>query len=85
MGININDLAPVGANLFSDSESFMGNIRSLSEDELKISGGWGYGGSGSGKSGSKKSGSGKSGSKKSGSKKSGSGSGAYGCGCGYGC
>jgi hypothetical protein len=48
MGIKINDLAPAGANLFSDSESFMDNIRSLSEDELKISGGGGYGGGHSG-------------------------------------
>lgn len=81
MGINIKDLAPVGASLFSDSESLMGNIRSLAEDELKISGGGGYCGSGSG-SGKSKS---KSKSKKSGSKKSGSGSGCYGCGCGYNC
>jgi hypothetical protein len=73
MGININDLSPLGASLLSDNESFLGNIRDLSAEELKVSGGGGHGygcGSGSGKS--KKS-------KKSKSSKSGS------CGCGNYC
>jgi len=74
MGININDLSPLGASLLSDNESFLGNIRDLSAEELKISGGGGYGcGSGSGKSKSSKSSKSKS--------KSGSGS----CGCGNHC
>lgn len=77
MGIKINDLSPVGANLFADSESFMGNIRSLSEDELKVSGGDGYGKGGYG-SDSGSGGYGKGGG-------SDSGSGGYGCGCGYHC
>jgi hypothetical protein len=74
MGININDLSPLGASLLSDNESFLGNIRDLSAEELKISGGGGYsGGYGSGSG---------SGSSKSKSKsKSGSGS----CGCGNHC
>ncbi len=54
MGININDLSPLGASLLSDNESFLGNIRDLSAEELKISGGGGHsGGSGSSKSKSK--------------------------------
>ena len=48
MGIKLDDLNSLGAELFNDSESLMGNIRSLSEDELNISGGGSYGFSGSG-------------------------------------
>jgi hypothetical protein len=49
MGININDLnqSPLGGELLSGSESIMGNLRVLSEDELKLSGG----GKGKGKGG----------------------------------
>jgi hypothetical protein len=71
MGIKINDLNSFGADLFSDSESLMDNIRSLSEDELKISGGGGHGGSSGKGSGSR---SGKGSGSRSG-KGSGSGSG----------
>jgi hypothetical protein len=39
MGININELQPLGSNLLSGSESIMGNLRLLSEDELSLSGG----------------------------------------------
>ena len=43
MGININDLdsnfEPVGASLLSGNESIMDNLRELSEEELKVSGG----------------------------------------------
>jgi hypothetical protein len=41
MGININDLnqSPLGGELLSGSESMMGNLRVLSEEELKLSGG----------------------------------------------
>jgi hypothetical protein len=39
MGININDLQPLGGSLLSGSESIMGNLRVLSEDELSLSGG----------------------------------------------
>jgi hypothetical protein len=41
MGININDLnqSPLGGELLSGSESIMGNLRVLSEEELKLSGG----------------------------------------------
>ncbi len=84
MGINITDLSPLGASLLADNESFLDNVRDLSTEELKISGGGGYGGgysnSGSGKGGSSRSyGQGK------GKGKGGSSSGKYGCGCGYGC
>ncbi|MCG8364845.1 MAG: hypothetical protein MJA27_16140 [Pseudanabaenales cyanobacterium] len=37
--IKISNLKPAGSALFSDSESFMGCMRDLSEDELKITGG----------------------------------------------
>ncbi|MFM2313522.1 MAG: hypothetical protein RLZZ04_2798 [Cyanobacteriota bacterium] len=49
MGININDLnqSPLGGELLSGSESIMGNLRVLSEEELKVSGG----GKGKGKGG----------------------------------
>jgi hypothetical protein len=49
MGININDLnqSPLGGELLSGSENIMGNLRVLSEDELKLSGG----GKGKGKGG----------------------------------
>ncbi|MEO0012190.1 MAG: hypothetical protein RLZZ535_579 [Cyanobacteriota bacterium] len=39
MGININELQPLGGSLLSGSESIMGNLRVLSEDELSLSGG----------------------------------------------
>ncbi len=39
MGIDINDLKPLGADLLSGSESIMGSLRVLSEEELRISGG----------------------------------------------
>jgi hypothetical protein len=39
MGINIEDLQPLGGSLLSGSESIMGNLRVLSEDELSLSGG----------------------------------------------
>jgi hypothetical protein len=39
MGININNLQPLGGSLLSGSESIMGNLRVLSEDELSLSGG----------------------------------------------
>lgn len=50
MGINVNDLnqAPLGGDLLSSSESIMGSLRVLSEEELSLSGG---GGKGKGKGG----------------------------------
>ncbi|MDJ0703178.1 MAG: hypothetical protein QNJ46_07860 [Leptolyngbyaceae cyanobacterium MO_188.B28] len=39
--IKISNLKPAGSALFSDSESFMGSMRDVSEDELKITGGGG--------------------------------------------
>ena len=43
MAININDLddnlQPVGASLLSGNESIMDNLRELSDEELKASGG----------------------------------------------
>jgi hypothetical protein len=39
--IAISDLRPAGAGLFTDSESFLGSMRDLSEDELSIRGGGG--------------------------------------------
>jgi hypothetical protein len=39
MGINIDELQPLGGSLLSGSESIMGNLRVLSEDELSLSGG----------------------------------------------
>ena len=51
MGININDLSPLGASLLADKESFLDNISDLSTEELKISGGGGYYGGGSSSSG----------------------------------
>jgi hypothetical protein len=44
MGINIDDLQPLGGSLLSGSESIMGNLRVLSEDELSLSGGGEEGG-----------------------------------------
>lgn len=55
MGINVNDLnqSPLGGELLSGSESIMGSLRVLSEEELSLSGGGGkgcgYGGKGKGK------------------------------------
>ena len=49
MGINVNDLQPLGADLLSGSESIMGDLRVLSEEELRLSGGGGKGGKGKGK------------------------------------
>jgi hypothetical protein len=50
MGININDLNngsnPVGASLLSGNESILDNLRELSDNELKTSGGGKKGGSG---------------------------------------
>jgi hypothetical protein len=53
MGININDLnqSPLGGELLSGSESIMGNLRVLSEDELSLSGGGKGKGKGKGKGG----------------------------------
>jgi hypothetical protein len=56
MGINVNDLnqSPLGGELLSGSESIMGNLRVLSEEELSLSGGGGHGkgkGKGKGKGG----------------------------------
>jgi hypothetical protein len=43
MGININDLdsgsSPIGASLLSGNETILDNLRELSDDELKTSGG----------------------------------------------
>ncbi|MEY2855890.1 MAG: hypothetical protein RLZZ74_199 [Cyanobacteriota bacterium] len=65
MGININDLnqSPLGGELLSGSESIMGNLRVLSEEELSLSGGSGYGGKGSGKGKGSKKGKGSGGSR----------------------
>ena len=38
--IKISNLKPAGFALLSDSESFMGSMRDVSEDELKITGGY---------------------------------------------
>ena len=49
MGININDLngnlQPIGASLLSGNDSIMDNLRELSAEEQKISGGGSKGGS----------------------------------------
>ena len=45
MGININDLNNSETSLLFDSESLLDNVRDLSTEELKITGG-GYGGGG---------------------------------------
>jgi hypothetical protein len=61
MGINVNDLnqSPLGGDLLSGSESIMGNLRVLSEEELSLSGGGGHGkGKGKGKGDGKGKGSG---------------------------
>ncbi|MGL6339843.1 MAG: hypothetical protein ACRC80_11965 [Waterburya sp.] len=39
MGININDLNPLGASLLSGNETVLDNLRELSPEELRISGG----------------------------------------------
>ena len=48
MAININDLngnlQPIGASLLSGNESIMGNLRDLSAEEQKVSGGGSKGG-----------------------------------------
>ena len=48
MGININDLdnnfSPVGASLLSGNETVLDNLRELSDEELKTSGGGKKGG-----------------------------------------
>jgi hypothetical protein len=49
MGINIGELQPLGGSLLSGSESIMGNLRVLSEDELSLSGGGKGKGKGKGK------------------------------------
>ena len=43
MEIKINDLKSSEASLLADKESFLGEIRDLSTEELTISGGGGYG------------------------------------------
>ncbi len=73
MGIDINNLKPLGGDLLSGSESIMGSLRVLSEEELSISGGGYYP-----YHGSKSSKSSKSKSSKSKSSKSKSSSGGYG-------
>lgn len=39
MGININDLQPLGSSLLSGKENVLDNLRELSPKELTISGG----------------------------------------------
>jgi hypothetical protein len=39
MGININDLQPLGSSLLSGKENVLDNLRELSPEELTISGG----------------------------------------------
>jgi hypothetical protein len=39
MGININDLQPLGSSLLSGKENVLDNLRELSSQELMISGG----------------------------------------------
>jgi hypothetical protein len=70
--ISIADLQPAGSGLFAGSESFIDSMRTLSENELKMTRG-----GGSKKGSYKKS--------KKGSKKGSYGSGGGSCGCGYDC
>ena len=51
MEIRINDLNPNEASLLLDEENFLNEVRDLSSEELKITGGSGYGGKGGGFSG----------------------------------
>jgi hypothetical protein len=39
MGINIDDLQPLGGSLFSGNENILDNLRELAPEELRISGG----------------------------------------------
>ncbi|MGB5631881.1 MAG: hypothetical protein WBM86_03755 [Waterburya sp.] len=43
MGININDLNTSEVSLLLDNESFLDNVRYLSTEELKMTGGGGHG------------------------------------------
>jgi hypothetical protein len=86
MGININDLDLSGASLFADNENFLGDLRELSSEELKLTGGGGNSGHsghsrGSGGKGHSGGGSGGKGHSGGGS----GGKGSYSCGCGYHC
>jgi hypothetical protein len=83
MGININDLDPSGASLFDDNENFLGDLRELSSEELKLAGGAGGSGHSGGGRGSRGKGGGHSGGGSRG--KGGGHSGGYSCGCGYHC
>ena len=49
MGINIDNLNNPEASLLFDSESLLDNVRDLSTEELKITGGGGKGGYGGGR------------------------------------
>ncbi|MGL5078090.1 MAG: hypothetical protein ACRDBG_19995 [Waterburya sp.] len=39
MGININDLQPLGGSLLSGNDNILDSLRELSPEELRISGG----------------------------------------------
>jgi hypothetical protein len=39
MGINIDDLQPLGGSLLSGNENVLDNLRELAPEELRISGG----------------------------------------------